>query len=138
MTAKTVTQELRRRIEKSESSLIERQWEYRQRNHAAGAWFRLRLLLALCEEAYVLTEGDLDSLLATGCPLHPVGSEFLPARSILLVSRDRRAKVMGLPRLPIRLGSGVLTLPRIAVVPFPGISMGELRRHTSGSLQDIC
>ncbi len=135
MTAKASIQELRRRVEKSESSLVERRREYRQRNHAAGAWFRLRLLLALCEEAYVLTEVDLDSLLATGFRLHPVGSEFLPARSILLLPQDRRAEGAELPRLPIRLGSGVLTLPRIAVVPFRGVSTAELSRY---SLKPSC
>jgi len=46
-----------------------RAWKYRQRNLAAGVWFRLRRVLADAKAAYVISDEDARRLLADGYEL---------------------------------------------------------------------
>jgi uncharacterized protein involved in type VI secretion and phage assembly len=95
-----------------------RRWEYRQRNLAAGVWFRLRRVLADAREAYVISEDAARQLTAEGHRAEPAGAELSPEKAILFVSAARLAQIEGRLPIPVRLGPEFLEARVIALVPF--------------------
>jgi hypothetical protein len=63
-----------RRLRQLRSRLLVRAWDYRQRDHARGVWFRLRRVLADAAEALAVSEEDVWQLVAEGHELVPVGA----------------------------------------------------------------
>lgn len=55
-----------------------RSWSYRQRNLAAGVWFRLRRVLADAKAAYVISEEQARELMAEGHVPLTCGDEVAP------------------------------------------------------------
>ena len=47
-----MTEAVERRLRQLRSRVLVRAWDYRQRNHARGVWFRLRRVLAEASQAY--------------------------------------------------------------------------------------
>ena len=66
-----------------------RAWEYRQREHARGVWYRLRRTLAGARAAYAIDEADAAALLAEGARPLAVGAELAPEKIILLVGEEQ-------------------------------------------------
>jgi len=95
-----------------------RAWEYRQRHHAKGVWFRLRRLLALSASAWSIPEAEADRLLAEGYEPDPVGALLEPPKVLLVVPEDRLSKVADHTAVPLRLGSELLAARFLALVPF--------------------
>lgn len=95
-----------------------RSWTYRQRNLAAGVWFRLRRVLADASAAYEISDEDARRLVAEGYRPEPCGGEVAPEKTILFVDERRLSKIE--TRRPIRVGLGpdLLAARAIAVVPF--------------------
>jgi hypothetical protein len=94
-----------------------RAWEHRQRRHAKGTWFRLRLALAHAREVYSVDEGAFAELVAEGFAIEPVGGELEPPKQIAIVPPERAARLGGRP-LEVRLSAELLAAPRLVLVPF--------------------
>jgi hypothetical protein len=114
-----VTEALARRLRRHQSRLAVRAWEYRQRNYARGVWFRLRRVLAEAARAYVLSEGEAQSLLAEGYRPEPVGEELEPAKMIIFVPAERVARVPTAREVPVSLQAAMLEARCVALVRFP-------------------
>ncbi len=108
-----------RRLRELRSRVLVRAFEYRQRRHARGVWFRLRRLLALASEAYAVPRDEAERLIAEGCRPDPVGRELAPARLILVVSPGRAAQIRSARPLPVRLSAELLAAEGLVLVPFP-------------------
>ena len=79
---------LERRVRQYRSRMLIRAFDYRQRHHAAGVWFRLRRLLAGTSQAYVVSENEAAQLRQEGFRVEPVGGELLSAACLVLVPFD--------------------------------------------------
>ena len=95
-----------------------RSWEYRQRNLAAGVWFRLRRMLADAREALVISDEDARRLIAEGYRPEPCGRQVAPEKTILFVDEPRLATLTGCRSIPVGLGPEFLAARAIALVPF--------------------
>ena len=95
-------QTLENRLRLVRSRATVRAWEYRQRNHAKGTWYRLRRLLADASVAYALTERAARELLAEGHRSEPVGEQMNVTR--LRLESDQTF-------LEARTNRGGLTIP---------------------------
>jgi hypothetical protein len=109
---------LERRIEALRRRLLVRSWEYRQRHHARGAWFRLRRALADASAAFEIPAEEADRLIAEGHRIEPVGATFEPPKVILIVPADRMARVPGARPVRVRLGADLLQATHLALTPF--------------------
>jgi hypothetical protein len=109
---------LERRLRQLRSRVLARSREYRQRQLARGAWFRLRRLLADAAEAYTLSPEASRELLEEGFRPQPAGAEFHPPKVILVVPRDRAARIPDARPVALRLGGDLLLADHIALVPF--------------------
>lgn len=96
-----------------------RRWEYRQRHHARGVWFRLRRLLADAKSAWRLTEQDAARLIGEGYLPEPVGQELQPPTVILLIPERRLLEIELRSQLGLRLGADLLQTRFLALVRWP-------------------
>jgi hypothetical protein len=113
----TATQE--RRLREMRSRVLVRAYEYRQRRHARGVWYRLRSVLALAREAYVIPRAEADELVQEGLRPEPVGHELEPPRIIVFVPGARLARIAAARQVPVRLSAEVLSAEGLALLPFP-------------------
>jgi hypothetical protein len=107
-----------RRLRQLRSRQLVRAFEYRQRRHARGAWFRLRRALALAREAYAIPRGEAERLVAEGCAADPVGECLEPRRLVVLVPPERAARLASATPLAVRLSAELLAAEGLALVPF--------------------
>ena len=108
-----------RRLREFRSRVLVRAFEYRQRRHASGVWFRLRRLLASASEAYAITRDEADRLIAEGCLPEPIGQELAPPRLIFLLPPGRAAGIASARPLAVRLNVELLAAESLVLVPFP-------------------
>jgi hypothetical protein len=99
--------------------MLVRAYEYRQRRHARGVWFRLRRLLALAREAYAVPRDEAERLIAEGLQPDPVGRELGPPKTILVVPPDRATRIASARPLAVRLSAELLAAECLVLVPFP-------------------
>jgi hypothetical protein len=95
-----------------------RRWEYRQRNHARGAWFRLRRLLADAASAWRIPEEQARVLVGEGFAPEAVGFELEPPITIVVVPRARIEAVASRMPLAPGLGADLLASRFLALVPW--------------------
>ena len=95
-----------------------RSWTYRQRNLAAGVWFRLRRVLAQAQTAYDIPEEEARGLLAEGYRPEPCGGEVAPEKTILFVDEARLSRIATRRQIPVGLGPEFFAARAIALVPF--------------------
>jgi hypothetical protein len=107
-----------RRLRELRSRMVIRAFDYRQRRHARGVWFRLRRVLALSKDAYALSRDETERLIAEGYRPEPVGRELEPSRVILFVPAARVAVIATARPLAVRLSAQVLSAECLALVPF--------------------
>src|SRR5262249_142808 len=93
-----------------------RAWEYRQRKHSKGVWFRLRRILADAATAYAIPDAEVARLLSAGFAPEPVGAELEPPRRIFFVAAERVTAIHGRRELPLRLGPELLAERNVALV----------------------
>ena len=93
-------------------------WNYRQRNLAAGVWFRLRRVLAGARAAYDLSEEDAERLIAEGYRLEPCGQAITPEKMILFVDETRLSTLRSPRPIPVGLGPDFLAARAVALMPF--------------------
>lgn len=106
---------LERRARLARSRALVRRWEYRQRDHAKGVWFRLARLLAGAREVWAISEEQAERLRNQGFRPESVGEELWPPKAIFVVSADRLEEGRA---LPVRIGPEFLAARNIALVPF--------------------
>ena len=109
---------LERRLRQLRSRVLVRSWDYRQRRHARGVWFRLRRVLADAREVHVITREDAEELIAEGHPPAPVGQDLEPPKLIVLAPAERIARIAGARPLPVALGVELLAAECLALTPF--------------------
>jgi hypothetical protein len=109
-----------RRLREMRSRVLVRSFDYRQRRHASGVWFRLRRTLALAKEAYLVPRAEAERLVAEGHPPEPVGGELVPPRLLVCVSAERAARIEGARPTAVRLSADVLGAEALVLVPFAG------------------
>jgi hypothetical protein len=63
-------------------------WEYRQRAHSKGTWFRLRRALADAKEAWEIGESDAEELVERGVEPLGVGSELEPPKRLFVTTAE--------------------------------------------------
>jgi len=100
-----------------------RAWEYRQRNHAHGAWLRYRRALAFADRAFAIDESLAGELLARDAVLDEGGQALVPVRTLVWITRDQAAGLRGARPLRLQLGPALLNEPWIALVPFDEIGV---------------
>ncbi len=113
-----MTSVLERRVEALRRRVLVRSWEYRQRHHSRGAWFRLRRALADASAAFEIPGEEAHRLIAEGHKVEPVGAAFEPPKVILIVPADRMTRVPGARPVPLRLGADLLQARYLALTPF--------------------
>jgi hypothetical protein len=109
---------LERRVRQYRSRMLIRAFDYRQRHHAAGVWFRLRRLLAGTSQAYVVSESDANQLRQEGFRVEPVGREVDPPKTIVVAPAQRVAALASARAVPVTLGSELLSATYLVLVPF--------------------
>jgi hypothetical protein len=106
------------RIRQLRSRVLVRSWDYRQRRHARGIWFRLRRLLADASQAYAITRQDADLLVAEGHRVEPLGRELEPPKLILFAPAARLAGIASRRPLAVRLSADLMLADCLALVAF--------------------
>jgi len=113
-----MTAALHRRAREIQGRLAVRAWEYRQRHHSKGVWFRLRRVLADAAFAYSIDDADADALAREGPVELAVGRELAPAKRLLFVSAVRTESLPSRQPVAVRLGADLLGARNLALVPF--------------------
>jgi hypothetical protein len=108
-----------RRLRQLRSRVLVRAWDYRQRNHSRGVWYRLRRVLADASEAYAVSPRDAQQLLAEGCVPEAVGAELAPVRTIVFATADRVSRLASARRLVLGLNADLLAAECVVLVRFP-------------------
>jgi hypothetical protein len=94
-------------------------WEYRQRNHSKGVWFRLRRVLVDAELAFAISDAQAAELASEGYAPLPVGGELHPAKRLFFVPAARVSLLAGRRSLALRLGPDLLASLNIVLVRHP-------------------
>lgn len=110
---------MRNRVRAARAADLARRFDYRQRNHARGAWFRLRRLLSEAATVWQISTEDAERLRALGVSPEPVGFELEPSISIHLVSEDQLRGLRSREPLAVRLSAELLRARCLALVPWP-------------------
>ncbi len=95
---------LERRARGARNRAALRAWEYRQRRHAKGVWFRLRRVLMNAEAAYAVSEKEARRLLDEGLLPEPVGGDLEPPKTLIFINRESLKEIEGRRKIPISLG----------------------------------
>jgi len=109
---------MEQRLRRHRSRLVVRAWEYRQRRHAHGAWYRLRRVLTDASAAYVVSAADTRQLIEEGRRSEAVGGEFEPPKVILFAPAERVARLPDARQVPVRLAGELLLAEHLVLVPF--------------------
>ena len=107
---------LRRRAAEVRARALTRHWEYRQRHHSKGVWFRLRRVLAETRGAFVISEGDARKLLDEGFRKEPIGTALFPQKTLIVVPPERAELIAERTAFPVRLGAEFLAARFLALV----------------------
>ena len=118
---------LHERARRLHERAVIRSWEYRQRNHSTGVWYRLRRVLVDAAEAWAISEGAADGLERAGRTPLPVGRELDPPKRLFFVTPDELATISGCRCIPVRLCPELLQARDVALVSHadPGAADGE-------------
>jgi hypothetical protein len=116
-----VTVSLDRRLRALKSRQLVREWQYRQRRHASGVWFRLRRVLADASAAWEISREEAERLIADGFQPESVGQELAPSKVIVFVPADRIARIAGARPLAVRLSTDLLAAECLALTRFADV-----------------
>ena len=99
-----------------------RSWEYRQREHANGAWYRLRRVLVDASQAWIIEEPDADCLEREGHTPLPVGQELEPAKRLYFLTERELESLPSRRQVPVRLTAELLEARSLALLAHdPGL-----------------
>jgi hypothetical protein len=111
-----VREPLEDRVRRIRGRVLVRSWEYRQRHHAKGVWYRLRRVLVDAAEAWAIDEEAADALERSGREPIAVGRELEPPKRLYSVSRAEIEALAGARRIPVRLCVELLEARSVALV----------------------
>ena len=94
-------------------------WEYRQRDHAKGTWFRLRRTLVDAAEAWVISSEDGELLVGRGVEPSPAGLALEPRKRLFFVDPTVLATLPSRRRIAVGLNAELLGARDVALVAFP-------------------
>ncbi len=120
---------LRRRARAVRARARVRRWQYRQRDLAAGVWFRLRRVLADAREAYEISAAESQRLADEGYRPEPCGRELAPPKTIVFIDEERARRLTERQPLRVGLDPALLAARAIALVPF---AAGRVKRAARG------
>ena len=106
------------RLRQHRRRALVRAWEYRQRNHAHGVWFRLRRALAQAGAAAAISRDDAATLRVEGYEVEAVGAELDPPKMIVFAPADRVARLQSARPIEVRLSAALLSADCMALTPF--------------------
>ena len=129
----TMTDRLHRRARLIRERELIRAWEYRQRDHAKGVWYRFRRVLVDAAEAWVIDDRDADRLAIFGRTELPVGGELHPPKRIFFVTAEELAGAPSRRRVPLRLAGALLGARNLALIAFAGSRHAPPAQPESGS-----
>jgi len=124
---------LHQRARRVRSRAAIRAWEYRQRNHSKGVWFRLRRVLADAESAFAIPCSEVTQLEEEGYRREPVGAEIEPQKVILFAPDARLEQIPEKRRIRVALDAEFFAAPCVALSRFspgeqpPGATARESR-----------
>lgn len=107
---------LHKRVRRLRERALIRSWEYRQRNHAKGAWYRFRRVLVDAAQAWIIDDRDADRLEGDGRVPLPIGGEFAPPKRVFLLTEEQLAVVSSRRRVPVRLCAELLQARNLALI----------------------
>jgi hypothetical protein len=113
-----VNARLHERARQVRARTLVRRWELRQQAHAKGTWYRLRRLLAGAERVFVVSDADLEQLLAAGHALHAVSAQLHPQRRITSATAGEVERLPSARETPVRLAAELLGERNWVLVPF--------------------
>ncbi len=109
-------QERARRVR--EQAMI-RSWQYSQREHSNGVWYRLKRVLVDAEQVWIIDEREADRLEADGRKPLPVGRELTPPKRLFFVTPEELTTIAGRRQIAVRLNAEFLDTRSVALVPHP-------------------
>ena len=112
----TAHERMHRRAAQVRARSATRRWEYRQRHHAKGTWFRLRRVLAESRLVFVTSETVAGQLLAEGFSAEPVGAELFPPKTLIAVPAARAEQLVESKAIPVRLNAELLAARFLVLV----------------------
>jgi hypothetical protein len=98
-----VTVPLHERARRIRERGIIRAWEFRQRHHSHGVWYRLRRVLADTAEAWSVAEPEADRLERAGRVPLEVGYELAPPKRMFFLTAEEIEGITDRQVLPVRL-----------------------------------
>jgi len=113
-----VSNSLHSRAQKVRAHAAIRAWEYRQRNHSKGVWFRHRRVLADAESAFAIPPSEVMLLEEEGYVREPVGSEIEPQKVLLFVPAARIEEIPEKRRLRVALDAEFFAAPCVVLLRF--------------------
>lgn len=98
---------------------VVRAWEYRQRHHSKGVWFRFRRVLVDAGRAFVISPEQGDQLEAEGYTPLAVGQELQPPKRIFVLDDQQQSQLSNLRSVEVRLSAELLASQNLVLVPHP-------------------
>lgn len=108
---------LQERARRARERALIRAWEYRQRNHSHGVWFRLRRVLVDAGQLWVIDEREADRLETAGREPHPVGRELSPPLRLFRVTAEELATIANRRQIAVRVSAELLDAHCLAYLP---------------------
>lgn len=122
-----MTSALERRLRQLRSRVLVRSWEYRQRRHARGVWFRLRRVLSDASEVHAVAREEARELVREGHAPEPVGEDLQPPKLIVFAPAARVARLASARPLAVRLSAELLLTECLVLVPFETLTRSAPR-----------
>lgn len=113
-----MTEKLEQRLREFRSRVAIRAWEYRQRDHAKGVWYRVRRVLCDTEHLFVISADLAKALIAGGLVAEPCFLELEPPKTFLFVPAERLTITADVRKIPVNMGEEWLAARFLAGVPF--------------------
>jgi len=114
----TANHDLQARVREVHARAAIQAWEYRQRDHAKGTWFRLRRFLAGTRWCWSVPVSEAELLIEEGFEPEPVGLELEPPKTLLVVPADRVSAIPGRRPLRVALTTELLNAACLVFVSF--------------------
>ena len=118
MRSRQLLDSMRERAKAVRARAAVRRWQYRQRNLAAGTWYRIRRVLADAKEAYIIAGEEAGRLIAEGYAPESCGAGLAPEKTIIFVDPARLARIGSRRQIPVRLSPDFLLAEAVALVRF--------------------
>ena len=112
-----MTKTLHARVRRIRERTLIRAWEYRQRHHSKGVWFRLRRVLVDAGQAFIISPEQADQLEAAGHLPLPVGQEIEPQKRMFFISAQRLSELSSARSIRVGLCAELLESRNLALVP---------------------